>query len=596
MTVTGSSPDADTPRIDCSLSVGVSPFMLDHQPRGEYRMRFGIGMLTRVALLSGVVLVGACSDNGTGPTTPTNPAPTGLTAAANGTTAINVSWTAPTTTATQFVLQRAEGAAGSFAEINRPAGASTSYADAGLTAATMYRYRLAAVRDGATSSFSSEATATTDTPQGSGEVMITTDITTNTMWTSDKVYRLVGFRKVANGATLTIQAGTKIVGDYDVLGSSLFVLRGARIRAMGTAAAPVVFTSAQPVGTRLAGDWGGLIMVGNGIINRSGTVDIEGTGTSADNPLIAYSGGDNNFDSSGELHYVRVEYAGFGPAPDAELNSFTFGAVGSQTQLDHLQAHNGLDDAFEFFGGAANMSYVVATEKQDDGLDLSEGYRGTIQYALVYQSKVVTLRPTAGNVASDPQGVENDGCNGSGCDIGRNSTPLTIPVIANATIVMAGPGVLPSGGNFGMMLRRGTGGHYVNIAIARTSAGVVYRDAETVNRFTEGVFSLKGIYVGDSPLAFKAGEQIYTGPATDVVLSTATTVTQMFTKFSANPSSMSDLDFRPAPGSPLATGGFTSWTGDLATRGAALDKTTYIGAFAPGGADWTLGWTEYSDN
>ncbi len=560
-------------------------------------MRFGIGMLTRVALLSGVVLVGACSDNGTGPTTPTNPAPTGLTAAANGTTAINVSWTAPTTTATQFVLQRAEGASGSFAEINRPAGASTSYADAGLTAATMYRYRLAAVRDGATSSFSSEATATTDTPQGSSEVMVTTDITTNTMWTSDKVYRLVGFRKVANGATLTIQAGTKIVGDYDVLGSSLFVLRGARIRAMGTAAAPVVFTSAQPVGTRLAGDWGGIIMVGNGIINRSGTVDIEGTGTSADNPLIAYSGGDNNFDSSGELHYTRVEYAGYGPAPDAELNSFTLAALGSQTQIDHVQAHNGLDDGIEFWGGAVNVTYAVITEKQDDGLDMAEGYVGTVQYFLIYQSKVVQLRPTAGNVASDPQGIENDGCNGSGCDNGFNSTPLTIPVMANGTIVLSGAGVLPPNGGYGLMLRRGTGGHYVNIVVARApSAGIAYRDAATKLRETDGVLSLKGIFIADGPLAFQAGQQVYGGVAGDVNFVSATTAATLFTKFSADPSTMSDLDFRPAPGSPIATGGFTSWTGDLATRGAALAKTSYIGAFAPGGSDWTAGWTEYSDN
>ncbi len=527
--------------------------------------------------------------------TPSNPAPTGLTATATGTTTITVTWTAPSTAATQFILQRSTGG-GAFSEIGRPAASTTSYDDSGLQANTAYSYRLAAVRSAGTSEYSAAASATTDEEQSSNEVMITTDITTNTTWTADKVYRLVGFRKVANGATLTIQAGTRIIGDYDALGSSLFVLRGARIRAMGTANAPIVFTSAQPVGTRLAGDWGGLIIIGNGIINRSGTVDIEGTGTSADNPLIAYSGGDNNFDSSGELHYVRVEYAGFGPAPDAELNSFTLAAVGSQTQIDHVQAHNGLDDGIEFWGGAVNVKYAVITEKQDDGLDMAEGYQGLVQYFLIYQSKVVQLRPTAGNVASDPQGIENDGCHGSGCDNGENSTPLTIPVIANGTIVMAGPGVLPANGNYGMMLRRGTGGHYVNIAIARSTAGIVYRDPTTVQRFTDGVFSLKGIYVGDSPAGFKSGEQSYTGPASDVTFSGGTTAAQMFTKFSADPSSMSDLDFRPAAGSPLATGGFTAWTGDLATRGASLDRTTYIGAFAPGGTDWTAGWTEYSDN
>ncbi len=546
-------------------------------------------------MLGMVAMGGACSSDPTTTPPPSNPAPTGLAATATGTTSISVTWSAPSTAVTQFILQRST-AGGAFAEIGRPAASATSWDDTGLQPNTAYSYRLAAVRSAGTSDNSATASATTDEEQTSNEVMVTTDITTNTTWTADKTYRLVGFRKVANGATLTIQAGTRIIGDYDALGSSLFVLRGAKIRAMGTANAPVVFTSAQPAGTRLAGDWGGLIIIGNGIINRSGTVDIEGTGTSADNPLIAYSGGDNNFDSSGELHYVRVEYAGFGPAPDAELNSFTLAAVGSQTQIDHVQAHNGLDDGIEFWGGAVNVFYSVITEKQDDGLDMAEGYQGLVQYFLIYQSKVVQLRPTAGNVASDPQGIENDGCNGSGCDNGFNSTPLTIPVMANGTIVMAGPGVLPANGNYGMMLRRGTGGHYVNIVIARSTAGIVYRDAATVQRFTDGVFSLKGIYVADSPLDFKAGEQTYTGPASDVTFSSGTTAGQLFTKFSADPSSMNDLDFRPAAGSPIATGGFTAWAGDLATRGASLDKTTYIGAFQPGGTDWTAGWTEYTDN
>ena len=42
---------------------------------------------------------------------------------------------------------------------------------------------------------------------------------------------------------------------------------------------PIVFTSSQPEGQRMPGDWGGLILVGNGIDNRSGSgaIEIEGT-------------------------------------------------------------------------------------------------------------------------------------------------------------------------------------------------------------------------------------------------------------------------------------------------------------------------------
>src|SRR5690606_33306040 len=99
---------------------------------------------------------------------------------------------------------------------------------------------------------------------------------------------------------------------------------------------PIVFTSSRPVGQRQAGDWGGLVIIGNGIVNRTGTVVLEGTGTGATNPQQVYSGGVNNADNSGTLRYVRVEFAGYGPAADAELNSFTFAAVGSGTTLEYL--------------------------------------------------------------------------------------------------------------------------------------------------------------------------------------------------------------------------------------------------------------------
>src|SRR5687768_8802 len=72
---------------------------------------------------------------------------------------------------------------------------------------------------------------------------ISGDITANRTLFADTVYTISGFVHVANGATLTIQPGTRIVGDQSVLGSSLFILRGARIVANGTAQAPIVFTS-----------------------------------------------------------------------------------------------------------------------------------------------------------------------------------------------------------------------------------------------------------------------------------------------------------------------------------------------------------------
>ncbi|PKL94038.1 MAG: hypothetical protein CVV20_00610 [Gemmatimonadetes bacterium HGW-Gemmatimonadetes-1] len=568
-------------------------------------MTFRIRSLTSTMLLSAsLVAVSACGDDDPvttpPPPAPTNPAPTGLAATATGTTTINVSWSAPATAATEFVLQRATGAAGAFAEVSRPAGGATTYADQGLTAATLYRYRLAAVRSGATSTFSAEASATTESPAGPSIVDVTTDITVNTTWTANNIYRLKGFRKVGNGATLTIEPGTRIEGDFDVVGSSLFVLRGARLIAEGTAQSPIVFTSSRAEGQRQPGDWGGLIIVGNARINRSGVVNIEGTGTSTDNPLLNYAGGVNDADNSGSLRYVRVEFAGFGPAQDAELNSFTLAALGSGTQLDFLQVMAGLDDSFEWFGGMADAKHLVSYESGDDHFDSSEGFQGRVQFAIAYQSKLLAPRAGAGNVSSDPQGIENDGCGsnaGGGCDLGFNSTPLTIPVFANFTLVGTGPGVVGASGSNGMVLRRGVGGHYVNGILARWVTGIAYRDAQSKQRETDGLLSLKGLFVAETPTLFQAGQQVYDGPPSDIEHVAATTAASLFTLFPTNPNSAADFDWSLAAGVAPRTGGVTSFTGDLATRaGAAVTGTSYRGAADPSGAKWWAGWTVYADN
>src|SRR5688572_24642354 len=94
---------------------------------------------------------------------------------------------------------------------------------------------------------------------------LSADITTSRTLYADTVYTLSSYVHVTgNGTVLTIEPGTTIRG---ALGSALFILPGARINANGTAAAPIVLTSDQPVNSRRPGDWGGLIIVGRGIIN-----------------------------------------------------------------------------------------------------------------------------------------------------------------------------------------------------------------------------------------------------------------------------------------------------------------------------------------
>ena len=99
-------------------------------------------------------------------------------------------------------------------------------------------------------------------------------------------------------------------------------------------------------------------------------------------------------------------FAGFAPQENAELNTFTFAAVGSGTTLEYLQSLNGLDDAFEFFGGAVDAKYLVSYNSGDDHFDMSEGYVGRIQFAIAYQTRTVIPRQGApGNISSDPLGI-----------------------------------------------------------------------------------------------------------------------------------------------------------------------------------------------
>ena len=71
------------------------------------------------------------------------------------------------------------------------------------------------------------------------------------------------------------------------------------------------------------------------------------------------------------------------------------------------------------------------------------------------QSTQLTPRTGSGSLATDPEGIENDGCNGTSCINGFNSTPLTIPVIANYTLVGTGnTATYGASGGIGMMLRR----------------------------------------------------------------------------------------------------------------------------------------------
>jgi len=437
---------------------------------------------------------------------------------------------------------------------------------------------------------------------GTGAATLTGSVVASRTLHKDTVYTLSGYVKVQSGATLTIEAGTKVIGDTNVAGSSLWILRGAKIIANGTATDPIVFTSARSPGNRAPGDWGGIIIIGNGIINRTGaTILTEGPAGVGEN----YAGGNDNNDNSGTLRYVRIEFAGYDVSGTGqELNSLSMYAVGRGTTLEYVQTMAGLDDSFEWWGGAVDGRYLVSYESGDDHFDWTEGYQGRNQFLIALQTQRLVPRPGTGVFSSDPRGFEGDGCDPavSGCTMTATgaSTPYSNPVFANFTMI--GPGNLagiPADGN-GAVFRRGTGGVFANGILARWKGiAINVRDPWTDSMLT--VFdslTIANVLVTQNGFNYDttgAGFAQQTVFASDNHKPFATTVaTDTLLGLTLNPAG---LNWKPKSGSPATSGGMTVSAAKVAGYfGGTWVNTTYIGAVDPAGTPWWQGWTNYAIN
>ena len=580
-------------------------------------------------LLATSALLTACSGDDDPIAPPAPPASASI--AAPAVTSLTLNW-APVAGATGYVIRRTTGATGGTPETltNTLAGTAGSFTDTGLLPSTTYRYQLATVRGTETSTFGAEFVGATLAPGSAGTIEVTADVTTNTTWTADRVYRLPRIISVANGATLTIQPGTRITGAAVVNGANpavtaLIVLKGARLIAEGTRSNPIVMTSGAESGTAAPGDWGGVVLVGNATSNRTGRTVVEGP-TPAD--TISWNGGAADGDNSGSLNFVRIEFAGAAGAANVELNCLSMYAVGRGTTIQNVECLRGLDDSFEWFGGTVDGRNLISYESGDDHFDAAEGYRGRNQFLIAVQTGP-RISPRPGNVgalSAEQSGFEVDGCGSTAgtCALGFNSTPFTSPVFANFTIIGPGAGVLPvragRDGGLGANIRRGAGGSWINGIIARwpESAMSVFQQ-ETADRLTADSLDIRNVFLVDNARNF---DEVGADAAADVnarrffqearftgrFIETATTATEaVFTSFPAASVTIANgatFDFTPVTGSPARTGGLTTLNARIAARatgyfGGTLAGTAYRGAADPAvplASQWWTGWTSYRRN
>lgn len=462
-------------------------------------------------------------------------------------------------------------------------------------------------------------------------------IGTDTTWTCDNNYLIEangdqGPLYVLPGATLTIEEGTVVraavrdgtrrcimspaltcesdapcnmavagdrCGGPAQQGTALVITRGARLVAEGSAERPIVFTSANFGSTTTparAGDWGGLVLLGDAPTNWDPPDGAQIEGLPTDEGRGRF-GGSNATGSCGSLRYVRVEYAGYIVGRNNELNGITLGGCGSGTLLDHVQVHLGLDDGLEFFGGSANARYVVVTGTGDDSLDYDYGWSGNIQFYIAQQR----------DVAGEERCIEADNHPNN---YGR--MPYSRPTIYNFTCIGAGaPGTAPQDA---IAMRRGAQGTFRNsIWFNSPDRGLFVQDSADTSGVTAGMdtiawFSGDGrssvfennilFAIGAAParntfFTFRVGSMA--APGTDGVLAALAAANDEGVDPMLPAAAMDATSpvFAPAAGSPAASG-----AAPLPTTPAGFwTEAPFRGAVRPGGtgADlWYTGWTRFT--
>lgn len=318
---------------------------------------------------------------------------------------------------------------------------------------------------------------------GGGEVYLSGTYNVDLTLDANTNYVINGPLIMTSGTVLTIPAGTTVQALASGPDVYIAIAEGAQIMANGTANNPIVLTSNSS--NPQAGDWGGLILLGDAPINS-----VSGSATSTSEiGGLPYGGTDAN-DNSGILRYVRVEYSGGSADGQTENNGISFYGVGNGTTVEYIQAYEGKDDGIEFFGGTVNASNIIVINAQDDSVDWTEGFSGTLTDVYVKHG------------ADHDKGIEADGYN---TDIGNNSSPVFFskPNITNLTII----GLGSTTGNEAIRLRAGTQGIFTNVLLEGfaegfdldgdsgnnpTGAGVISNDLQVTDvTFTDVTLNMK---------------------------------------------------------------------------------------------------------
>ena len=284
-----------------------------------------------------------------------------------------------------------------------------------------------------------------------------------------ETYMLESSLQVVAPATLTIEPGVTIIADESAGSDNIIYIlieQGARIMAEGTASEPIVMTSEN----KEPGAWGGLHICGKAHTNADGE-------TTSEIGNAPYGGNEDN-DDSGVLKYIRIEYSGLALDSEHEANGISLYGVGAGTQISYIYVVDGSDDGIEFFGGSANIDHCVVENCTDDSYDWTEGWDGSAEYIIAYQS----VAECDCLMECDNNGDNND------------ATPVANPTIRYATFI----GNNSTENHRGLRLREGTYVNLSNALVCGKPDPVTLDTPQTVASFDNGKSSISNtVIVGE---------------------------------------------------------------------------------------------------
>ena len=270
-------------------------------------------------------------------------------------------------------------------------------------------------------------------------------------------------------------------------------------------------------------------------------------------------------------------------------NGLTLGAVGSGTEIHHVQVSYSFDDSYECFGGTVDLHHLVAMGGTDDEFDTDFGFRGKCQFLFGLRD------PDYSDPTGQSNGFESDNDGSSSYDM-----PLTQPIYSNVTLV--GPeyvGALPLGHTYEYsgVLRKNSRISIFNSVIAGYPRGMSVREGSRQAAATDSLRFYNNEVTGNVEIGTNCIHDAVRWPmvgswfmarANEDSIPRSHTVVGLGASIDLN-----DPQPIPQAGSPLI--GTAQWT-DSYLADPYFQQVTYRGAFDPDlpmNRQWTAYWTNF---